>query len=182
MPTPTLATDPVARTLSWIATRGVETKPWTANDSHPRSEAPDHPVLYLVEPDAAPPTCDELEDWIRLPLEHDELIARTDRLVARALRSGAAYTRVDDDDVLRVGDDMVALSALEARLMRCLIEAMGTLVLRDDLTATVWPEGPPSDPRALDNRVKSLRKRLDGLPIRLHTVRGRGLLLERCIG
>jgi len=80
---------------------------------------------------------------------------------------------------LRVGDDMVVLSRLEARLMRTLIDSMGMLVLRADLVAAVWPDGPPADPRAIDNRIKSVRARLVGFPLRIHTIHGRGLILER---
>ena len=48
--------------------------------------------------------------------------------------------------------------------------------------AAVWPQEPPDDPRALDNRVKAVRKRIEGTGLRIHTVRGRGLLLERMAG
>ena len=169
--------DPVARALSWIATRGVELRTWSIGSVS--SEPVDHPVLYLVDADAEPPRCRECEDWIRLPLDPADLTARADRLIAWSREAGAVYTRVDEDDVLRVGDEMAVLSHLEARLMRTLIDAMGMLVRRADLIAAVWPDGPPSDPRALDNRVKSLRARLDGLPLRIHTIHSRGLILER---
>lgn len=59
--------------------------------------------------------------------------------------------------------------------MRTLIESMGMLVLREDLMVAVWPGGPPSDPLVLDNRVKAVRARIDGLPLCVHTVHGRGL-------
>jgi len=177
--TPTVARDPIARVVSWISTRGVELRPWPDPATPLSPEPADHPVLFLVEPTAESPLCRELEDWVRLPLHVGELTARADRLVARSRELGALYTRVDEDNVLRVGDEMVVLSELEARLMRALVKSMGQLLLREDLVASVWPDAPPSDPRALDNRVKSLRARLDGLPLRLHTIRGRGLLLER---
>ena len=170
--------DSIARTISWISTRGVELRPWNDLSSAPL-EPVDHPVLYLVEPGVEPPRCHDCEDWIRLPLEVDELTVRADRLIAWSREAGALYTRVDDDDVLRVGDDMVVLSELEARLMRRLIDSMGMLVLRADLIASVWPSGPPADPRALDNRIKALRSRLVGLPLRIHTIHSRGLILER---
>lgn len=177
--TATVSGDPVARTLSWIATRGVELRPWNHTTITVPPDPVDHPVLYLVEPGVEPPRCHECEDWIRLPLDVAELTARADRLIAWSRDAGALYTRVDDDDVLRVGDDMVVLSELEARLVRTLIDSMGMLVLRADLVEAVWPDGPPSDPRALDNRVKSVRARLAGLPLRIHTIHGRGLILER---
>ena len=171
--------DAVERALSWVSTRGVETRTWTGPSHDAPVDPPDHPILYLVDPGIEAPMCSELEDWIRRPIEIDELNARTDRLVARSRRQGTSYTRVDDDGILRVGDEVIVLSDSEARLMRALIADLGSLVRREDLAELVWPDGPPSDPRALDNRVKSLRKRLHGVPLRIHTVRARGLLLER---
>ncbi|WP_426571414.1 winged helix-turn-helix domain-containing protein [Aquihabitans sp. McL0605] len=174
-----VASDPLSTTMSWISTRGVETRGWPARGHGSAADPTDHPVLYLVDQGAEPPACSLLEDWIRLPLELDELIARTDRLIARSRRAGSVFTRVDEDDVLRVGDDMVVLSPLEARLLRPLIDSMGMLVTRDELIEAIWPEDVPADPRALDNRTKAVRQRIEGLPLRIHTVRGRGLLLER---
>ncbi len=186
--TSTVAGDPVARALSWTSTRGVEVRSWpppapdhAAALSVARSdEAADRarPVLYLVEPGTEPPICHDLEDWVRIPIDVGELTARADRLIAWSQDLGAVFTRIDDDDLLWVGDEMVVLSPLEARLMRTLIESMGMLVLREDLMAAVWPDGPPSDSRALDNRVKAVRARIDGLPLCVHTVHGRGLVLE----
>ncbi len=86
---------------------------------------------------------------------------------------------MDDHDVLRVGDQIVILSPQEARLIGALIDALGHLVVREQLMSAIWPDAAPDDPRALDNRLKALRARLEGLPLRIHTVRGRGLLLER---
>jgi hypothetical protein len=176
------ASDPITTTMSWISTRGVETRNWPACGTLPYVGPPDHPILYLVEPGVEPPLCTELEDWARLPIQVDEVIARADRLIARSRSAGTMFTRVDDDDVLRVGDDIVVLSLLEARLMRTLIDNLGSLVGRQALVEAIWLQGPPDDPRALDNRVKAVRKRIEGTGLRIHTVRGRGLLLERMAG
>jgi DNA-binding response OmpR family regulator len=78
-----------------------------------------------------------------------------------------------------VGEHIVILSEQEERLVRALADRPGQLVPRDELQLAVWPDGAPADPRALDNRVKTLRARLRGLPLRIHTIRGQGLLLER---
>jgi DNA-binding response OmpR family regulator len=165
---------PVA--ISWVESRGIETRPWPSPDGHPHT---DHPVLYLVEPGAEAPRCGPLEDWVREPVDTDELFARADRLLVRARELGASLTRVDGDGTLRVGDQIIILSDQEARLMRALLDQVGQLVLREDLTAAVWPDDPPADPRALDNRLKTLRQRLRGVPLKIHTVRGWGLLLEQ---
>jgi hypothetical protein len=168
---------------------GLRIEPWLDDAAGPPGH-PDHPddpaprpatgpTLYLVPADADPPPCaDELEDWIRLPIDIDELRLRADRLMARAQLLGAVPIDVDDDGVLRVGSRLVILSPLEARLVRLLLARRGELVTRDQAVAAMWPDGPPADPRALDNRVKNLRARISALPIRLSTVRARGLILE----
>lgn len=166
--------------LGWLAGSGVDARPWPpAPDDEPLAGPVDHPVLYLVEPWSPPPPCGELEDWVRRPLEHDEVVARSHRLVARGREKGANLVALDEDGVLRVGDRLAILSPLEARLVGALLASCGDVVARDRVTAAVWPDGPPSDARALDNRVKVVRERLAGLPLRIHTVRGRGLLLSQ---
>lgn len=175
-----LASDPVAIALSWISSRGVEMRPSTSAVALGRAAA-DHPVLHLLDPGVEPPPCSELEDWIRVPIDLDELHSRANRLLARARHMGASLVRVDEAGTLRVGDRIIVLSLQEASLMAVLIEHLGEVVLRDDITEAIWPDGPPHDPRALDNRVKTLRQRIRGVPLRIHTVRGRGLLLERMV-
>lgn len=174
--------DPITRALAWIATRGIDVVPWRTDHFAPDHDAADHPVLYLV-PDGAlpPPSWGPLEDWVRLPTDSGELYDRAERLLNRAAEAGSSLTEVDDDDVLRVGPHLVPLSPLESILIRSLMEQVGCIVARDEIEARLWPEGLPADDRALDNRVKRLRQRIAGLPLRIHTVRGRGFLLERLV-
>lgn len=179
---PRAAHDPIARGLNWVESLGIELRAWPSPDPAAVPRDADHPVLYLVDIDAGPPYCAEHEDWLRAPIDLGELTARADRLVARAAEHQDQAFVIDDDDVLHAGDELVILSQVEARILRPLIERIGDLVLRDDLIETVWPDGPPADERALDNRVKCLRQRLGAAPLRIHTVRGRGLLLERLAG
>lgn len=167
--------DPVAVALSWTAARGIDIRSWPDEG---RAGPPDHPALYLVPVGIDPPRCALLEDWLRSPVDLDELKARADRLLARAADLGATLVRVDDGGVLHVGEVAVILSEQEARLMRALTERQGQLVRREELHRIVWPDDEPADPRALDNRIKTLRVRLKGLPVQIHTVRGWGLLLD----
>jgi DNA-binding response OmpR family regulator len=131
-----------------------------------------------VAPGARPPACGALEDWIRLPVDPGELRSRADRLVARAAWQGPSPVVVDGDGVVRVGAQLTIVGPQEAMLLRRLAAPAGRLVARHELVEAVWGEDVPSDPRALDNRVKALRRHLVGLPVRIHTVRGRGFLLE----
>lgn len=179
--TPRVGHDPLTRALAWVESLGIELRVWPSPDPAAAPRDVDRPVLYLVDVDAGPPYCAAHEDWLRAPIDIEELTARADRLVARAAEVQDQAFVIDDDDVLHAGDDLVILSQVEARILRPLIDRMGDLVLRDDLIATVWPDGPPADERALDNRVKCLRQRLGAAPLRIHTVRGRGLLLERLV-
>lgn len=178
-PTPTTrAVDPsvaaVSPELTWLAERGLSIRLPGA----PRSlVAVGTPVLHILPADAPPPTCGPLEDWIRLPIERDDLIVRADRLLDRARARSPLPVEVVDG-VLRAGELVEVLSPQEERLMRALLDQPGQLVPREDLIAATWPDGAPSDPRALDNRVKTLRRRLEAFPLRLHTVRSRGLLVE----
>ena len=161
--------------------RGVAVVPWFDRDPHltPSSTAtasPAEATLYLVGATADPPRCGPLEDWIRLPSDRIEVIARTDRLLARLQEIERRRVHVDADDLLHLGGERHSLSVLEARLLRALLAAPGEVVSREEASEVLWPDGRPSDPRALDNRVKDLRRRLDGLPVEIHTVRGRGFL------
>lgn len=171
------AGDPAQLALHRIAARGVSVQPWLGH-SHADDGPLTCPVLYLVAADdRAPARWGDLEDWVRLPVESDELHARADRLVSRAALVGAVPMEVDDD-VLRVGDSLVILSPLEGRLLCLLLTRRGESVSREAATAALWPDEPPADTRALDNRLKTLRQRISDLPLRIHTLRGRGLMLS----
>lgn len=169
-----------AQALRWVASRGVEVVVEPRAGHRLRTGEVEHPTLYLVPDEGpAPQGWGELEDWIRLPLDPDEIYTRADRLIARAAATGASRTYVDEDDVLRAGPLLVPLGRIEAQLVRILLDRVGTLVPREELEAALWPCEAPADPRALDNRLARLRRRIQPIPVELHTVRGRGFLLER---
>jgi len=181
-----LARDPIDDALAWASSHGIRVAPWpppgpTGADPLPLDPTSDPPeaVLYLVAADAHPPVgWSELEDWVRLPAAPDEVFRRAERLLMRAAQAGARATSVDDDGLLQVGERRVVLSTIEARLMRLLLAHAGQLVTREEAVEVMWPDGPPQDPRALDNRLKSLRRRIETSSLRVHTIRTRGLLLE----
>ncbi|HEV7758510.1 MAG TPA: winged helix-turn-helix domain-containing protein [Acidimicrobiales bacterium] len=146
-----------------------------------RLAAARRPRLLLIDGShAAPLAADELEDWVRYPLDPDELAIRIATLVHRAsgVAPRATTLVLDDDGVLHADDRWVALSLLEARLLAALLERPGELVHRPTLVRTAWPDGAPADERALDGVLKRLRRRVAPLGVRIHTVNGLGLLLE----
>lgn len=140
------------------------------------------PRVLLVEADAPPPAVvDDLEDWIRVPVDEVDLHARVDAIERRCRsRVGAAPT-LDEDGVLRFGDGWVPLPPVEARLTGALLERAGAVVSREVLGRAGWPGGAPGR-NALDVHVLRLRRRLRPLGLAIRTVRSRGYLLEAGTG
>lgn len=143
------------------------------------------PRLLLISADEAPPvSVDELEDWIRFPLDPAELAIRTETLLERAreVAPRAIGLVLDGDGVLHRDDRWVALPPTEARLFAVLLERSGRVVDRAALTDACWPDGAPADERAVDGVVKRLRRRIAPLDVRIHTVAGNGFLLDHVDG
>jgi len=135
------------------------------------------PRLLLVEPGTTPPaSIDVQEDWIRIPADERDLWARLQRLTLRhrALRD---RPRLHDGGVLRYRERTLALPEGEAQVAELLLADFGHLVLWDDLAAALWPDGDGS-PRRATERVARLRRRLTGVGLAVHTIRGRGVVLD----
>jgi DNA-binding response OmpR family regulator len=138
------------------------------------------PRLLLLEDGVDPPPTppDDLEDWIRVPAAEVDLRARVDALRHRAEARIDPAPALDDDGVLRLGDQWVSLPPVEARLTAALLDRYGAVVSRDALARAGWPAGAPGR-NALDVHMLRLRRRLSPLALAIRTVRSRGYLLER---
>jgi len=78
---------------------------------------------------------------------------------------------------LAVGDRSAALTPLELAMMRAFVEAGGRPLTREELLARVWgTENVDIEPRAVDNLIWRLRRKLGGLRL-LAVVRGVGFRL-----
>lgn len=161
---------------------GVALLSWPSEEPLRRQLAAAHqPRLLLIEAAdvSPPPAADELEDWIRVPIDSDELSIRCASLAQRARTVVAPpAARLDTDGVLHVDDRWVALPQLEANVLRLLLDHHGELVRREALTRGTWPDTRPADPRALDGVVKRLRRRTAPLGVKVHTITGHGFLVE----
>ena len=145
-----------------------------------RLAAERRPRLLLLAPGVTPPDdLDELEDWLRLPMEADELAARCDTLAARAahVRPRAVGLRLDDGVLTGADGRGVALPGLESRLFALLLARSEAVVGRPAPLAAGWPDGPPADPRAVDGVLRRLRRRVAHLGVTIHAVPG-GYLLD----
>jgi hypothetical protein len=171
----------VARAACWAVAQGVAVEPWPPKEPEPPGPSRYHrrPLLVLVEPGAEPPRFeDELAMAVELPGDPDEVVARARALSARARTAGMVLTYVDADDVLRMGNRLVVLSPIEARIMRILLDHAGRVVSRERFNQEIWPDKPRHDFRTLNGRLRLLRRHIADLPLRIHSVRRRGLILE----
>jgi DNA-binding response OmpR family regulator len=152
---------------------------WPAEESRRTQLREDGvPRLLLVDQDVPPPSsADELEDWVRVPADEVDLHARVENLDRRAKTRTEVQPALDDDGVLRVNGSWVSLPPVESRLTGALLSRFGSVVSRDALSSSGWPEGAPGR-NALDVHVLRLRRRIAPLGLTIRTVRSRGYLLE----
>lgn len=113
------------------------------------------------------------DDYLTKPFEMIELLARIEALLRRS-RGGAPATNgtyrfgaVEVDfrraEVTKDGVPL-ALSALELKLLRYLIENRGLVVSRDELLDQVWGYDASAHTRTVDVHVASLRQKVEPQP------------------
>jgi len=156
-----------------------------------RAVAPPVAVILLLRDQAgltvAPPTC---ELRLERPFNPVALLQFLRRL--RNLRLAAGHP-VSSGTVLRFADlemnlatvkvqrggNEVALTALQFRLLRRLLQAPTVVCHRNDLIENCWPEHAEVEPRTVDIHIGHIRRALDALgPEVIRTVRGRGYALQ----
>jgi DNA-binding response OmpR family regulator len=134
------------------------------------------PRLLMLSAAADPPLCeDELQDWVRIPSDPLEVNARLQALQLRAER--LRQPAIDESGRLAVGGGWIALSPIEAQLMRALVDQFGSMVTRTELAQRAWPDGTPTR-NQLDVRLRGLRRRLRPMGLRISVFRGRGFALQ----
>ncbi len=127
------------------------------------------------------------DDYVTKPFELPELLARIEALLRRQRWHGAG-------DVVTVGalevdfrrrqahrdDQEVALTELEFKLLRYLVDRAGEVVSREELLARVWDQNPSNQTRTVDVFIGRLRRHLEtdsSAPTHLSNVRGVGYRL-----
>lgn len=136
-----------------------------------------HPRLLLVEAEADPPVCaDTLEDWVRLPVSRADRNARLRALEERYDGGEPVVPSLDPLGTLEYRGAKTQLSAVQARLIRPMIDCFGGVVGRDTLTSSAWPDTDAAA-NSLDVTVGRLRRQLVQVGLKIRTVRSRGYLL-----
>lgn len=137
--------------------------------------AADVPRLLLVPDGVEPPALEDGEDWIRVPADEHDLWTRIQRLTSLAAQRRPP--ELIDGVVVRHGDATVLLTDADGQLAGPLVERFGHLVLREELERRLWPDGAPG-PRSVESRLHRLRRALADIGLVVHTIRGRGYVLD----
>ena len=147
------------------------------------------PVLMLTARDTVADIVGGLDaganDYLVKPFAVAELMAR----VRALLRVGAGTAVADlvaadlrlDCRALRVwrGQTELVLTAMEMRLLECLLRHKGQVLSRQRLTAVLWDHDSDPDSNALEVHVATLRRKIDrGFAPIVHTVRGVGYVIR----
>lgn len=136
------------------------------------------PRLILLEGDTEPPiSVETCEDWIRVPADERDVIARQEGLRRRQQEIKDVEPTLDDAGLLRFEGTWVSIPPMETRLLSKLMENMGSVVNRSDLADVTWPDGAKGR-NALDVHMLRLRRRVEQVGLAIRTVRARGYLLE----
>jgi DNA-binding winged helix-turn-helix (wHTH) protein len=134
------------------------------------------PRILLVEPDATPPIDpDTRQDWIRVPFDEADLLARVRTLELRCV--DVERPRVPGDGRLTFAGKWISVSRINERLLEPLAENYGDVVPIDELVARGWPDG-QGRTAMLRVHVVRLRRVIAELGLQLVGVRERGYVLE----
>lgn len=156
-----------------------------------RSVAPPVAVILLSREQAGrtvvPPACELCLERPFNPVALLQFLRRLRNLRLAAGPSGSSGTVLRFADlemnlatvkVRRAGNE-VALTALQFRLLRRLLQAPTVVCHRDNLIENCWPEHAEVEPRTVDIHIGHIRRALDALgPDLIRTVRGRGYALQ----
>lgn len=119
------------------------------------------------------------DDYLPKPLDIRELIARlnalTRRRMPKTLALGPWLLELDDRQVFKEGEP-VRLTRKESDLLFALARRAGKIISRDALQDALYQDPASVASNTIEAIVKSLRKKLPGLPI--ETVKTRGYLLK----
>lgn len=131
------------------------------------------------------------DDFLRKPFELRELVARANAILRRVQSRATAVgdrtvVRFADWSFDRVGRSVVSseqllvpLSAHECRLLEAFLGHPGTVMSRAELRRVLG--GDPACGRSIDLAVGRLRKKLQGSPGLIRTIRGEGFLFNAAV-
>ncbi len=121
------------------------------------------------------------DDYVTKPFSPREVVLRVKAVLRRsrdpdgAKILAAGEVRLDADGHRAwVGDEEIALTATELKLLQVLLARLDRVQRRGDLLRDVWGYSEEVDSRTVDTHVRRLRRKLKGAGRRIETVVGVG--------
>ncbi|NIN68041.1 MAG: response regulator [Anaerolineae bacterium] len=129
------------------------------------------------------------DDYLVKPFVFDELVVRIQALLRRSSPITPSKERLSYADLTldratwtaRRGEETLALTATEFRLLEQFLRAPGQVRTREELLLGLWGEDPSVEAHVVDVHVANLRLKLDaaGGPPLIQTIRGVGYILKK---
>lgn len=120
---------------------------------------------------------DILRQFLRR-LRYRHLVANRATMPGPVLRFADLEMNLATVSIHRAGKE-VALTSLQFRLLRRLLQAPTVVCERDDLIASCWPAHVEVEPRTVDIHIGHIRRAIGAFgPDLIRTVRGRGYALQ----
>jgi hypothetical protein len=162
-----------------LAARDVPVVPFPEG-AEPRRllRAARRPRILAVGPGEPPPAVtDDLEDWVRLPVEDDELALRQQTLLDRWL-AGRGGLWLDEDGIVHSAGRWVALPPPQAAAVVPLVAALDAVVARADVREAYEAAVGPCTDVAFASMLARLRPKFRQVGGTLHLLSRGRLLLE----
>jgi two-component system phosphate regulon response regulator PhoB len=128
------------------------------------------------------------DDYVTKPFSVRELILRVKAILKRGIKKsdvveverqfGDLKIDVDSHEV-HVDSSLIALTALEFRLLKELVDKRGRVQSRDQLLSEVWGYNSEVTTRTVDTHIKRLREKLGSMGKYVQTIRGVGYKFSR---
>ena len=156
-----------------------------------RRDGVDTPVVFLTARDAPVDRVKGLhlggDDYITKPFSLDELLARIEAILRRAVVGDGWQRQITVGDLtidqdgrdVRRGGQRIEMSRTEFNVLEFLMMNAGRVVSKQQILEHVWQYDFGGESTVVETYISYLRKKLDALgPPMIHTMRGVGYVLR----
>ena len=161
-----------------------------------RNKRPDQPIIFLtaksLHADVQRGFRAGADDYIKKPVNEEELLARIQAVLRRSTNSEAGQTQAfsifqigqyffdSEKRILQLGNEKKELTELEAQLLHLLCERKGELVQREFVLQKLWGRSDFLARKSMDVFIGRLRKYLaKDEKVKIVNVHGSGFVLKQ---